>query len=190
MGIGSILALAGALAMDATAVAMGRGIAAPRVRARHVLLVALLFGGFQAAMPVVGWLVGARIGPAVEAWDHWLAFVILAALGAKSIWDALRSKKDAEEKVQEAHVFGLRVLLVLAVATSIDALAAGFTLPMMGAPPALTFTAIGVVTAVLSGAGVLVGKRLGPLFGERMPLVGGLVLLALGVKILIEHLRG
>jgi putative Mn2+ efflux pump MntP len=187
MGIGGILALAGALAMDATAVAMERGIAAERVRAGHVLLVGLLFGGFQAAMPIIGWLLGTRIGPAVEAWDHWIAFAILGALGGKSIWDALRGKK-AQQGAVKGDVFGLRVLLVLAVATSIDALAAGVTLPMMGAPPAPTFVAIGVVTAVLSGAGVVVGKRLGPLFGERIHLVGGLVLVGLGVKILVEHL--
>ena len=186
MGIGGILALAGALAMDATAVAMERGIAAERVRARDVLLVGLLFGGFQAAMPILGWLLGTRIGPAVEAWDHWIAFAILGALGAKSIWDALRGKKELD--ATKGEVFGLRMLLVLALATSIDALAAGVTLPMMGAPPAPTFIAIGVVTAVLSGAGVLVGKRLGPLFGERIHLVGGLVLVGLGVKILVEHL--
>ncbi|MEJ7735001.1 MAG: manganese efflux pump MntP family protein [Polyangiaceae bacterium] len=187
MGIGSILVLAGALAMDAAAVAMERGIAAERVRLRHVLLVGALFGGFQAAMPILGWLLGSRIGPMVEAWDHWIAFAILGALGGKSIWEALRGQK-AEDAAKKGDVFGLRVLLVLAVATSIDALAAGFTLPMMGAPPAATFATIGVVTAVLSGAGVVVGKRLGPLFGERIHLIGGLVLVALGVKILVEHL--
>ena len=187
MGTGGILALAGALAMDATAVAMERGLAAERVRARDVLLVGLLFGGFQAAMPILGWLLGTRIGPAVEAWDHWFAFVILGALGARSIWDALRGKKD-EPGAVKGDVFGLRVLLVLALATSIDALAAGVTLPMLGAPPAPTFVAIGVVTAVLSAAGVVVGKRLGPLFGERIQLVGGVVLVGLGVKILAQHL--
>jgi putative Mn2+ efflux pump MntP len=187
VGIGGILALAGALAMDATAVAMERGIAAERVRARDVLLVGLLFGGFQAAMPVIGWLLGSRVGPVVEAWDHWIAFAILAALGGKAIWEALRNEESART-TGSGDVFRLRVLLVLAVATSIDALAAGFTLPMMGAPPAPTFVAIGVVTALLSGAGVVVGKRLGRLFGERIHLIGGLVLVGLGVKILAEHL--
>ena len=161
MRFGAILALAVGLAMDATAVSAARGMAIPRVRPRHAALVALFFGGFQALMPVVGWLVGSRIGPLVEAWDHWIAFVLLGAIGAKMLWES-RDPKTADAPRSERELFGLKVMLLLAIATSIDALAVGITLPMLDAPFALSVATIGVTTAVLCVAGLLVGRRGSP----------------------------
>jgi putative Mn2+ efflux pump MntP len=189
VSFGSILMLALGLAMDATAVAAARGLAVPRVLPRHVALVSLFFGGFQALMPLIGWLVGSRVGALVSAWDHWIAFGLLGAIGGKMLWEA-RPGADADEAKSEGDLFGLKVMFVLAVATSIDALAVGITLPMLGAPLALTLTTIGVTTAVLSAAGLYAGRRFGALLGKRLDAIGGLVLIGLGTKILIEHLRG
>ena len=185
---GAILALSVGLAMDATAVSAARGVAVPRIRPRHALLVAVFFGGFQALMPVIGWLVGSRIGPLVEAWDHWIAFVLLGAIGAKMLWESRDTKAGAPQRTEE-ELFGLRVMLLLAIATSIDALAVGITLPMLEAPFALSVTTIGVTTAVMCVAGLFVGRRAGAMFGRRLDFVGGLILIGVGTMILVEHLR-
>ena len=177
--------------MDATAVSAARGMATPRILLRHVMLVALFFGGFQALMPLLGWIVGSRVGPFVQAWDHWIAFVLLGAIGGKMLWEA-RGTKDANEEEKastDKEPFGMKVMFVLAVATSIDALAAGITLPMLDAPLVLSIATIGVTTAVLSALGLFAGHRFGAILGKRLDFAGGLVLIGLGTKILIEHLR-
>src|SRR5215470_2825688 len=188
MRFGAILTLSVGLAMDATAVSATRGMAVPAIRARHALLVALFFGGFQALMPVVGYLVGARIGPLVQAWDHWIAFVLLSGIGARMLWEARRSTEETAPR-REEDLFGFRVMFALAVATSIDALAVGVTLPMLNAPLLLSVVTIGVTTALLSVAGLVVGRRAGAMFGRRLDAAGGLILIGLGVAILVEHLH-
>jgi putative Mn2+ efflux pump MntP len=190
MSFGAILFLAVGLAMDATAVSAARGLAAPRLLPRHVVLVAVFFGGFQALMPLIGWVVGARVGPLVQAWDHWIAFVLLAAIGGKMLWEARDTKDEEgdERGFPSVDPFGLRVMLVLAVATSIDALAVGITLPMLDAPLLLSLVTIGLTTALLSALGLFAGRRFGALLGKRLDLAGGLVLVGLGTKILVEHL--
>ena len=188
MNFPSILVLALGLAMDATAVAGARGLAAPRIQARHVLLVAGLFGGFQAFMPLLGWIAGRYLGPWVEAWDHWIAFALLAGIGCKMIWEA-RAAADGEVR-PSSDPFDFKVLVVLAIATSIDALAVGFTLPMLDAPLGLSMITIGVTTGVLSAMGLFAGRRFGAILGRRLDIAGGVVLIALGFKILAEHLRG
>jgi putative Mn2+ efflux pump MntP len=177
--------------MDATAVAAARGMAARSLQFRHVLVISLLFGGFQALMPLIGWLVGARLGPTIQAWDHWIAFALLSAIGGKMLWEA-RAKHDTEAApaLRVDQLFRIRVLLVLAIATSIDALAVGVTLPMLKAPFATSLVTIGVTTTVLSAIGVLVGRRFGAALGQRLDAFGGVVLIGLGLKILIEHLSG
>lgn len=186
MSFGAIFLLALGLAMDATAVAAARGLATPRILPRHVLLVAGFFGGFQALMPLIGWLVGARLGPIVQAWDHWIAFVLLGAIGGKMLWEA-RGSAEAEP-TGDQDLFGFKVMLVLAIATSIDALAVGVTLPMLDAPFVLSLVTIGVTTAVLSALGLYAGRRFGALLGKRLDAAGGVVLIGLGTKILYEHL--
>lgn len=196
MTFGAILVLAVGLAMDATAVAAARGMAARSLQFRHVLAISLLFGGFQALMPLIGWLVGARLGPTIQAWDHWIAFALLSAIGGKMLWEA-RAQHDtaAAPALRVDELFRIRVLLVLAIATSIDALAAGITLPMLGAPLALSIATIGVTTAALCVVALFlgrsVGRALGPrfhLFGRGLDAIGGVTLIALGAKILAEHL--
>lgn len=197
MGFGSVLALAIGLSMDAMAVAAARGLASPEVRAGQIARIALLFGGFQALMPLLGWAVGTAFGDLVRAWDHWIAFVLLGALGLKMLWEARGTASDDEAQPAEtgradarADPFAVKVLVVLAIATSIDALAAGVTLPMFETPMLVSIATIGVTTAVLSAIGVLVGRRFGALLGKRLEIVGGLALVGLGTKILLEHVSG
>lgn len=189
VSFGAILLLALGLAMDATAVSTARGLATPKILPRHVALVALFFGGFQALMPLVGWLVGSRVGPLVQAWDHWIAFALLSAIGGKMLWEARGGPAESDQDSRAADLFGIKVMLVLAIATSVDALAAGFTLPMLNAPVLLSLVTIGLTTALLSALGLFAGRRFGALLGRRLDLAGGLVLIGLGTKILIEHLR-
>jgi manganese efflux pump family protein len=192
--LGAIFMLAVGLAMDATAVSAARGMAVPAIRLRHVLLVSAFFGGFQGLMPLLGWFVGTRIGPLVEAWDHWIAFALLSAIGGKMLWEARVTKEDTrphedDRKKPGEDPFAVKVMLILAVATSIDALAVGITLPILDAPLALSVLIIALTTALLSALGLFAGRRFGAVFGKRLDIAGGLVLVGLGVKILFEHLR-
>lgn len=186
MKLGGILLLAFGLAMDAMAVSAARGLALRQIRFRHVALVAGFFGGFQALMPLFGWLLGSSLGKVVQAWDHWIIFVLLSGIGGKMLWEAFHG--DDDEVVDEADALGLKVLLLLAIATSIDALGAGFALPLMGAPLGLSLATIGITTAVLSALGLFAGHRFGKTLGSRLDMLGGLVLIGLGVKSLLEHL--
>ena len=187
MSFFSILMLALGLAMDATAVAVAKGFSAPKLAVRHYLLIALYFGGFQALMPLLGWLVGHQIGGAVAAYDHWIAFVLLSGLGSKMLWEASR-ESDGEDVPSTDDAFGHRALFGLAIATSIDALVVGVTLPMLHAPLVMTIATIGVVTALLSALGLGLGRRIGAFVGNRLDAAGGIVLILLGISILVEHL--
>jgi putative Mn2+ efflux pump MntP len=186
MKLGGILLLAFGLSMDAVAVAAARGLLVRQIRFRHVALVAGFFGGFQALMPLLGWLLGSSVGKAFQAWDHWVIFVLLGGIGAKMLWEAFHPEE--QEALSEADPFGLRVMLLLAIATSIDALAAGFALPLMGAPLGVSLAAIGLTTATLSALGLFAGHRFGAALGSRLDALGGIVLIGLGVKTLVEHL--
>lgn len=183
MGFFQILLIAVGLAMDAMAVATARGCAVVGSRLREALRIGLLFGTAQAVMPVLGWVLGSRIGDYIAAFDHWVAFVVLGAIGAKMLYEALRSEEHATPLG-----FSWRVLLGLALATSIDAFAVGLTLPLLSAPFALSIATIGIVTAVLSGIGVLAGGRFGAMLGRRLDAFGGAVLILLGLKILVDHM--
>jgi putative Mn2+ efflux pump MntP len=190
MSLWSLIVLAVGLAMDAAAVSASCGLAAPVLRVRHFVTVALFFGGFQALMPLLGFLLGSQIGSAVEAWDHWIAFVLLAGIGVKMIYEALHTRPEATAVRSEKDVFGFRMMAMLAVATSLDAFAVGVTLPMLNAPLALSLATIGIVTAVLSALGLVIGRHFGARVGTRLDAIGGVVLVLFGTKILIEHLIG
>lgn len=186
MSIGGILFLAFGLAMDATAVAAARGLTIPVIRARQVLLVAAFFGGSQALMPVAGWLLGSWMGPFAHAWAHWIAFALLAFLGGKMLLDARQVDAEPTENAT-VDPFALGPMFVLAIATSLDAFAVGITLPLLNAPFLLSVAIIGVVTALLSVAGLFAGRRFGALLGKELDVVGGLILIGLGIKILLER---
>ena len=188
MDLVSVLLIAVGLSMDAFAVAIGRGAVLPRPeRVRGALSMALAFGLFQALMPVAGWLLGSAFAGLIEGVDHWIAFLLLAGIGGRMIYEAVRA---GEEEVRPA--LSVRVLLLLAVATSIDALAVGIGLRLAdpATPILVAGLLIGIVTFGLSLAGGLLGSRLGERFGRSMEVLGGVVLIGIGLRILVEHLAG
>lgn len=185
MGWPTLFGLAVALAMDAFAVSLVTGVTLPVVRARHVVRVALHFGAFQAGMPILGWWAGNAVHTVIEIVDHWVAFALLVAVGSKMAFEAWNQEEPDSGRGRD-RTRGLELLL-LSVATSIDALAVGLSLAMLGEEIARPAVVIGAVTALLSASGVLLGRRLGTAWGKRMELVGGLVLVALGVKIVLDH---
>ncbi len=190
LDITTVVALAFGLAMDATAVSAAKGVAVPKVLPSHVAKVALWFGGSHTLVPLLGYLVGARIGPHVEAWTHWISGLLLAAIGAKMVHEARSDDDEDAPKAQGEDPFGARVMAALAVATSIDTFAAGVTLPMWKAPLGVSLAAIGLMAATMSTIGLFAGRKLGALFGKRLEIVGGLVLVLLGVKVVAEHYLG
>lgn len=188
MDVGSLILLSVGLAMDAAAVAAARGLLLPRIQLRHILFTSLFFGGFQALMPMLGYVLGASVGRLIAAWDHWLVFVLLAGLGVRMLREAFAQSEDEPAADSGSDPFAVPVMFTLGIATSIDALGAGITLPLLEAPMLSSCAVIGVVTAVLSVAGLYVGRRFGGALGRRLDVAGGLVLIALGTKTLIEHL--
>lgn len=188
MSFGEILLLAVGLAMDATAVSAATATMVRDIRARDVMRVGLLFGASQALMPLLGWIIGDWAGPWIQDWDHWIAFSLLGSLGAKMLWDAWHAVPESIE-LHERDGFSFRSLSVLALATSVDAFAVGMTLPLLGAPLLLSLATIGITTALLSALAAIVGHRVGAMFGRRLDAFGGIVLIGLGTKILVEHLQ-
>jgi putative Mn2+ efflux pump MntP len=180
----TIVLIAVGLAMDAFAVSIVTGSVYRELRIRHAVRMALFFGGFQAVMPLVGSLAGLALKRHIAAYDHWIAFGLLAFVGGKMIFEAFEIK--AAGKTQDPS--NLLILLTLSVATSIDALAVGFTLSLLVTSLVFAVTMIGLITFALSYAGVSVGKRFGHFFESRIEVVGGLILIAIGIKILITHL--
>ena len=184
MDIISLLLLAVGLSMDAFAVSVCKGLALKKVSLRHMCIVGAWFGGFQALMPSLGYLLGSRFEQYITAIDHWIAFVLLVLIGANMIREAL-SKEEAEEANAS---LAFKTMLLMAVATSIDALAVGITFAFLSVhivPAALT---IGATTFLLSAAGVKVGSVFGLRYKKRSDIAGGVILCLLGVKILLEHL--
>jgi putative Mn2+ efflux pump MntP len=179
-----ILFIAVGLAMDAFAVSIVTGSVYRELHVKHALRMALFFGGFQAVMPIVGFLAGLGLKGYISAYDHWIAFGLLLFVGGKMIHESLKIE-SAQKNLDPSD---LPVLLALAVATSIDALAIGITLSMLTASVVVAATMIGLVTFALSYAGVAIGRRFGHFFESRIEIVGGLILIAIGVKILIGHL--
>jgi putative Mn2+ efflux pump MntP len=182
MSLWELLILAVGLSMDAFAVSICKGLSVKKVSLGHAACAGAWFGGFQALMPLLGWLLGSRFQGAIERFDHWIAFVLLVLLGANMIREAL----GEEESVDGS--FSWRVMLPMAVATSIDALAVGVTFAFLQVNilPAITF--IGVTTFLLSALGVYAGSFFGRRYQTAAQIVGGVILIAMGVKILLEHL--
>lgn len=185
-----ILLIALSLSMDALAVAVTIGVCRDGVHLRHALKVALFFGGFQALMPAIGYLAGVSVAGFIAPIDHWVAFILLAFVGGRMLYGSLHEKPmdDEMDACPAEDPVSNRPLLLMAVATSIDALAAGISLALGSLPIVGTIVAIGLVTAVLSAMGVLLGRRLGFLFQRYACVAGGTVLILIGLRILLEHL--
>lgn len=181
----SIFLIAVSLALDAFAVSTSTAIAVPGFRKRDAVKMGVWFGSFQFAMPLAGWLLATSLSRYIVAFDHFIAFGLLAFIGGKMVWDSF-SCDCCEEGAADLSP---RRLCVLAIATSIDAMAAGVSMAFMPDTNILSAcVVIGVVAFVLSAVGGVLGKYLGCLFQKRAQLAGGLVLIAIGAKILIEHL--
>ena len=180
----TIILIAVGLSMDAVAVAVSYGITRKSMNFSDATWMASWFGGFQAVMPLLGWLAGSTFKNLITGIDHWIAFVLLVFIGARMIFEALFGK----ERNIPVISLDIGTLLLLSVATSIDALVVGLSLSLIDIPIVTPVIIIGCVTFFLSHLGVLIGKKLGRLFARKVGIVGGLILIAIGVKILIEHL--
>lgn len=183
MSLFELFLVAVGLSMDAFAVAICKGLALKEARPRHMVLVGLWFGGFQALMPVVGYLVGVQFKDAITAVDHWIAFGLLAVIGGNMVREAL----SGDEEEADASLSPKNMLL-LALATSIDALAVGVGFAFLDVNIGAAAGFIGAVTFVLSGVGMKVGSLFGAKYKNRAELAGGVILILLGTKILLEHL--
>jgi manganese efflux pump family protein len=181
----TLLGVAVGLAMDAFAVAIGVGLNAQEVGLRKTLRLAWHFGLFQALMPILGWLAGRSVERWIGGVDHWVAFGLLAAIGGHMIYEALHG--DQESRAARDPTRGAS-LVVLSVATSIDALAVGLSLGLLGVQIWWPAAVIGLVAFAFTAAGIHLGRRFGSLLGRRMEIAGGLILIAIGVKILLDHM--
>lgn len=173
------------LSMDAFAVSICKGLSMQKIDKKYTLCIGLFFGGFQALMPLTGYLLGSRFSGYIERFDHWIAFVLLALIGFNMIKES-REEEEEEEKPYAGVNF--KELLILAVATSIDALAVGISFAFLGVRIAPAVTLIGCTTFVLTLVGVWVGNLFGSRYKSRAELTGGIILILIGVKILLEHL--
>ena len=185
MSLLAILVLAVGLAMNAFAVSLGIGLKQCQVSTRATIRLAWHFGLFQFFMPILGWLAGLSVERWISGVDHWIAFGLLAAIGGKMIYEALYG--DEEKRAEKDPTRGAS-LVVLSVATSIDALAVGLSLALLGAQIWYPAVIIGVVAFAFTAVGLHVGRRFGSLLGKRMEIVGGLILIGIGVRILVDHL--
>ncbi|MBR6349085.1 MAG: manganese efflux pump [Lachnospiraceae bacterium] len=186
MSIWEVLIIAVGLSMDAFAVALCKGLSMKKLSIKYGIIIALFFGVFQALMPLIGWFVSSRFEKYIKAYDHWIAFAILLIIGAKMIIDAIKESRDPEKETE--FRFKVTEMLILAVATSIDALAVGVSFGLLEINIWSSISIIGCVTFILSFIGVIIGNFFGNRFRTKAEIAGGIILILLGVKILLEHL--
>lgn len=183
MNFVDIFMIAIALSMDAFAVSICKGLSVQKAGAKHMLTAGLYFGSFQALMPLVGFLLGFKLERFIVSIDHWIAFVLLAIIGGNMIKEAFGGEDDEHDAS-----FSFKAMIPLAVATSIDALAVGISFAFLGVDIVTAALLIGMTTFILSAAGVLVGNAFGVKYKSKAEFAGGVVLILIGLKILLEHL--
>lgn len=188
MGFISLFLIGVGLSMDAFAVAVCKGLNMRRINYAHSLVIALYFGVFQALMPLIGFFLGRSFEKYITRFDHWIAFVLLGFIGGKMIAEALKSKDGDEKAEYDTEKLNHKELFVLAVATSIDALAVGITFAFLRVNIWGAIAVIGVTTFALSLIGVVIGNKFGSRYKSKAELAGGIILVLMGVKILLEHL--
>lgn len=171
--------------MDSLAVSVANGIMIKKLHVRHAFRIAFSFGFFQAIMPLIGWAAGITFSIYIKEIDHWVAFGLLTLVGSRMIWESISSSKKDEAVKNCLH---FPTLLILSLATSIDALAVGVSFAFLDMTIWFPILLIGLITFVICFFGVILGKKLGPFFGNKLGIIGGLVLIGIGIKILIEHL--
>ena len=185
MNILTIIVIAIGLAMDAFAVSVATGATYKKSGSNHAFKMAFAFGGFQAIMPIVGWLAGLTLREFIRDYDHWVAFILLAFIGGKMIYESFKIKRVQ----QRADTLSAAMLLILALATSIDALAVGFTFSfLLAGSLAIAVIIIGLITFVFSYLGFYIGKNFGHFFETGIEAIGGFILIGIGTKILLGHL--
>lgn len=185
MGLLDLFITAVALSMDAFAVSVSKGLSVKHLRLKHGLITGIYFGGFQALMPLLGFLLASSFADYIKRFDHWIAFALLALIGINMLREALSKE---EEELNDS--FGVKAMLPLAIATSIDALATGVSFAVTDTNIWLAITLVGVTTFAFSAVGVKIGNVFGLRYKSKAELVGGLILILMGVKILMEHLSG
>ena len=186
MGFLELFMIGVGLSADAFSVSVCKGLNMRKLNVGHAYVIALFFGGFQAAMPLLGYLLGTSFSSYIESFDHWIAFALLAFIGGKMVIEAVREKDPGEAEKTDSIKLG--ELTVLAVATSIDALAVGITFAFLQANIFFAVLIIGITTFALSLGGVLLGNRFGAKYKNKAEIAGGIILILIGVKILLEHL--
>lgn len=189
MGIGELLLLAVGVSMDAFAVSLCKGLATKKATLKEELTCGIWFGGFQALMPAIGFFLGTLFAQAIEAVDHWVAFVLLGIIGFNMLKEAFSKEEDCGCGDEQNADFSVKTMFIMAVATSIDALAVGISLAMAGNVNIfLAAVFIGICTCTLSAVGVKVGNVFGSRYEKKAQMAGGVILILLGLKILLEHL--
>lgn len=184
MNLFEIIIIALGLAMDAFAVSICKGLSMKKLNYKKIMIIALYFGLFQAFMPVIGYFLGTKFSLVVEKVDHWIIFILLSIIGGNMI----KESTDNEEEKRNDLV-DIKTMILLAIATSIDALAVGVTFAFLKVNLFLSITIIGIITFILSILGVIIGNKFGDKFQNKAELFGGIILIIIGLKILLEHLR-
>ena len=187
MGFVELFLIGVGLSMDAFAVSVCKGLGMSRLNIRQATIISLFFGGFQALMPLIGWALGSQLADLITPIDHWIAFALLAFVGGKMLWDAFH-EDDEELSCPADGKLDLRELVMLAIATSIDALAVGITFAFLRVDIVMSVGLISATTFVLALAGVVVGHRFGARYEKAATIAGGIVLVLIGTRILLEHL--
>jgi putative Mn2+ efflux pump MntP len=175
------------LSMDAFAVSVCKGLAMEKVNKKQAVIIGLYFGGFQALMPLIGWLLGIRFQKYITSIDHWIAFILLALIGGKMVYEAIHDKEEVEVGQKDLPL-DHKEMVLLAIATSIDALAVGITFAFLDTPIIEAIVIIGCTTFALSIVGVVVGNFFGTRYQKKAEIAGGVILILIGLKILLEHL--
>ena len=186
MGFVELFLIGVGLSADAFSVAVCKGLNMRKLNLKHAYIIALFFGVFQAVMPLIGYFLGTSFSSYIESFDHWIAFALLAFIGGKMIVEVIREKDDEAE--EQTDVLKIGELTVMAVATSIDALAVGITFAFLKVNILFSVILIGVTTFALSLLGVIIGNKFGAKYESKAELAGGIILVLIGVKILMEHL--
>lgn len=188
MGFIELLLIGVGLSMDAFAVSVCKGLNMRKINYKHAFIIAAFFGGFQALMPFLGWALGSQFEQYIESVDHWIAFILLAFIGGKMVMEAIKGGDDEDDDEKEVcpDKLDIKELFMLAVATSIDALAVGVTFAFLNVNIVFSITTIGITTFVISIAGVVIGNLFGAKYKSKAEITGGIILVLIGLKILLE----
>lgn len=184
MNVFELFLLAAGLSMDAFAVSVCKGLSLRQLKVKHVLLAGLYFGGFQALMPVIGYYAGRSFSNLISSYDHWIVFILLLLIGGNMVKE---SRSNETEDLDDS--FGFKTMLVLAIATSIDALAVGVSFAFLDVNILLAAAVIGITTFTFSAIGIRIGNIFGTRYKSKAELAGGIILICIGIKVLFEHLN-